>query len=224
MNRKVKELNRENNRLDEEIWEENQEIFTDMICYLRGSELSEYNIEVVRHDLTEMVIAAQERGEDIEKVIGGDYQNFCDEVIATFPKKTVKQKLISSLDMICLGLAILSVINILISKDTIRMIQYFIAGKDIDFNIAVSLGTVFSAVFIISLAYMMVKIIMKNAFRKDLKHKKIVDFIASAVYGIILIAIAWVGRNTLFTVNIFAAIAVTVALFAGHKILEAFYS
>lgn len=32
MNRKVKELNRENNRLDEEIWEENQEIFTDMIC------------------------------------------------------------------------------------------------------------------------------------------------------------------------------------------------
>ena len=63
MNKKARKLNKENNRLDELIKEENQEIFTNMICYLRGSDLSDYNIEVVRNDLTEMVLSAQERGE-----------------------------------------------------------------------------------------------------------------------------------------------------------------
>lgn len=63
MNSKTKKLNKQNNILDRQISKENQSIFTDMICYLRGSNISEYDIEVVRQDLTEMVLSAQKRGE-----------------------------------------------------------------------------------------------------------------------------------------------------------------
>ena len=94
MNKKARKLNKENNRLDELIKEENQEIFTNMICYLRGSDLSDYNIEVVRNDLTEMVLSAQERGEGINQVVGNDYKEFCDSIIETFPGKTMFEKVI----------------------------------------------------------------------------------------------------------------------------------
>lgn len=63
MNSKTKKLNKQNNILDRQISKKNQSIFTDMICYLRGSNISEYDIEVVRQDLTEMVLSAQKRGE-----------------------------------------------------------------------------------------------------------------------------------------------------------------
>ena len=43
MYQKRKELNRENNTLDKQIFAENQGVFTDMICYLRGSSLSAYD-------------------------------------------------------------------------------------------------------------------------------------------------------------------------------------
>ena len=47
MHQKRKELNRENNALDKKICAENQGVFTDMICYLRGSSLSAYDQERV---------------------------------------------------------------------------------------------------------------------------------------------------------------------------------
>lgn len=75
MNRKTKELNRSNNALDQQISPENREAFTDMICYLRGAKISAYHQELVRYDLTEMVLSAQQRGEksvkSLERIIRG---------------------------------------------------------------------------------------------------------------------------------------------------------
>ena len=90
MEKSTHELRKENNRLDGLIKEENQAVFTDIICYLRGSKLSEHDIEVVRFDLTSMVLEAQERGENIESLFGKcrNYKEFCDEIIDSLPKKT----------------------------------------------------------------------------------------------------------------------------------------
>ena len=92
MYQKRKELNRENNTLDKQIFAENQGVFTDMICYLRGSSLSAYDQERVRRDLTEMVLDAQERGDTLSDVIGGDYKAFCDEIIASLPHKSAGRR------------------------------------------------------------------------------------------------------------------------------------
>lgn len=111
MNKKTKKLNEQNNILDEKINKDNQKVFTDMICYLRGSNMTDYDIEVVRHDLTEMVLSAQQRGESIDAVIGNDYKEFCDEVIANIPSKTKLQKVVDYLDICCWGLSILFAIK-----------------------------------------------------------------------------------------------------------------
>lgn len=65
--KEIKELQALNNILDEKINDENQPLFTDMICYIRGAKISLYNQELIRQDLTEMIISAQERGEKLNK-------------------------------------------------------------------------------------------------------------------------------------------------------------
>lgn len=220
MTQKTRMLQKENNRLDEQILEENQEKFTDMICYLRGSDLTDYDVESVRHDLTEMVLAAQERSEGIDAVIGEDYKEFCDSVIETLPKKTPKQKLVEKLDMICLCLSILFAINILLSRDTIEMIKNAIVGGQVNLNIAISAWTTLSVVVILFVANLIVNGIVKNALEKEKMQKRGAEIAGVIVVALLLFVFAWVGKGTLFTVNIFVACAVTVALFGLHKGLE----
>lgn len=220
MNRKTRKLNEQNNILDTQIRNENQAVFTDMICYLRGSDISDYDIEVVRQDLTEMVLSAQSRGENINSVIAGDYKEFCDNVIANLPPKTVKQKFVDAIDIICWVLSILFLIHIVISKETISIIESIISRKEVDWNISVSVGSAVSMVLILLLANLIVNIIMKNVFRKENQQKRTLGFFAGAVFMLLLIMLAWLGKSTLFTINIFLACIITSVLFVLHKVLE----
>lgn len=220
MNRKTRKLNELNNTLDAQINDENQAVFTDMICYLRGSDISEYDIEVVRQDLTEMVLSAQSRGENINSVIAGDYKEFCDNVIDNLPPRTVKQKIVDALDIICWVLSILFLIHIVTSKEMISIIEGIISRKEVDWNISVSIGSAVSMVFMFLLANLIVNIIIKNVFRKEKKLKRLLGFFAGAVFMLLLIMIPWFGKSTLFTINVFLACAVTGVLFVIHKVLE----
>jgi len=222
MNRKVKELNKRNNELDQKIEEKNDEVLTNMICYLRGADISAYHQELVRNDLLEMVLSAQERGEDIQTVIGGDYKEFCDDIIANLPPKTMKQKVVDFFDTICLCLVILGIINIVLAKETSEIIKNFITGAAIELDISVSLGDIISVCFIIVVSVMIVSYVTKNSF-KESENKK------SAVLKMVLLGIGfmavfllvhWFGRNVLFSVNIFVTLAAIVGLFLVHKILE----
>lgn len=220
MNKRTKALNQQNNQLDKAIHPENQPIFTDMICYLRGANISEYEIEVVRQDLTEMVLSAQNRGDSIESLFDGDYQQFCDEVINSLPPKTTKQKLIDGLDIVFLGLAILIPINILLSKDTILLIGKLFQKQPVNWNIPVSIGTVLSMVLIIGLATTIVMLITKNAFRQDKKEKLLLGVVAGVGTTLVMVALFVFGRKTLFTVNLWLALAVALVFFLGRKLLD----
>lgn len=221
MNQKTRELNRSNNALDEQISAENKEAFTDMICYLRGAKISAYHQELVRQDLTEMVLSAQQRGEPIHSVIGGDYQAFCDNVIASLPPETRKQRTIDFFDTVCWCLSILGLINIVMSSDTIFLIRNAVTGKPLDFSMAVSLGSVISIGIIISAAFIITSAILKNSFQiSEVRGKRIKIFLIGAGQMLLFLLIAWFGQKTLFTVNIFIACAFVLAFYAAHKILE----
>lgn len=221
MNRKTKELNRLNNELDSKINDGNQEVFTDIICYLRGSAISDYDQELVRQDLLEMILSAQERGEDIETVIGEDYKEFCDSIIASLPKKTLKQRTVSFLDIACWCLAILGAINIVMSRDTINIIRNLVSGQAVDFHISVSAGTVISIGVVLAAAVLIVEYIVKNPFKKDGAKKGAAakGFAAGACIMSFFLLIAYLGSRTLFTVNLFAAIVIVLGLYAAHKVL-----
>lgn len=226
MNKKTKALNRKNNELDHQISAENNEAMTDLVCYLRGANISEYNQEVVRQDLLSMVLAAQSRGEDIKTVIGEDYQSFCDEVIAALPPRSLFERVLSYIDLLCLCVAILSVINIVLSKDTFTLIGHVFTGKSLNFQLSISFSTLIFYVLIIGAAIAIVQVICKTSLKKkktspQSKPKRFLigGAIGAGVMGMFL-TIAWLGRETLLTVNIFAACIFTLVIYLIHLLLR----
>jgi DNA-binding ferritin-like protein (Dps family) len=99
MNKKTRSLLNENNAYEKSnLSDLSKNVMTDIVCYLRGSNLSEYNQEVVRRDINYMLVDGEGRGETPESIIGSDYQLFCDEIIKSFPERTKSEKLMSEVN------------------------------------------------------------------------------------------------------------------------------
>ena len=224
MNNKVKALQKSNNQLDKGIKPENQEIFTSMICYIRGANISLYDQELVRQDLTGMILSAQDRGEDINSVVLGDFKEFCDEVIDNLPARSRKDKVLERVDILCSGVAILGFINLLFSRDLYRIIGELFAGKIVNYQLAVSLGTVISMLVILAASFFIVNLVLKNSFKSagsyNRKKRMIIGGIAGVLIMVFFIVVAMLGMHVLFTVNLFLAIAVILAFFIAHLILS----
>lgn len=229
MNKKTKALNRKNNELDAKILPENNEFMTNMVCYLRGAGISVYDQEAIRNDLLEMVLAAQARGEGIQDVIGreeGSEKHFCDEVIAALPPVSLLKRILNGVDLLLLCVAILAVINIVLSKTTFQLIAAVFTGKAPDFALSVTAGNLLSFGFIIAAAIIIVEIIMKTSLRKTHKaplrksKRALIGGLIGAAVMILLLLIAWYGRTVLFSVNIFAACLFAVAAYLLHLLLN----
>lgn len=228
MKTEAKILNQENNELDKRLTEENNVVMTDMVCYLRLANISEHDQEVVRHDLLQMVLSAQERGEDIKTLISEDYKSFCDEVIAALPQKSQKERVIDLIDILLLSTSILGGIHIVLSKETMELIYNAVTGQQLNFQISISVGNLLSYVIIIASTFFIIHIIGKNLLKPEEKHNqsKLKKFIIAGAIGgglmAVFLIIAWVGRQILFTVNVFAACVFIIGLYIAHKLLQKF--
>jgi len=228
MKTEAKILNQENNELDKRLTEENNVVMTDMVCYLRLANISEHDQEVVRHDLLQMVLSAQERGEDIKTLISEDYKSFCDEVIAALPQKSQKERVIDLIDILLLSTSILGGIHIVLSKETMELIYNAVTGQQLNFQISISVGNLLSYVIIIATAFLIIHVIGKNLLKPEEKHNqsKLKRFIIAGAIGgglmAVFLIIAWVGRQILFTVNVFAACVFIIGLYIAHKLLQKF--
>lgn len=223
MDKKTKNLNQMNNELDKRLSEENNSVMTEIVCYLRGANISEHDQEVVRHDLLEMVLSAQERNEDIKTVFGEDFKSFCDEIIAALPPKSIKDRILDYIDTILLSTSILGALNIIISKETIDLFRNIFTRQPLNFSISITIGSLLSYLIILVSAFLIVQFICKNSFKPPLQSKAL-RFFAGAAAGVGIVAvfrlIMHFGRRTLFTVNIFAACLLTLLLFFAHVLLE----
>jgi len=224
MNKQTKELNQINNTLDAQINVENHEVFTDIVCYLRGAAISEYHQEVIRQDLLEMILSAQERGENVQSVVGGDYKQFCDDIIASLPPKTLKERFLTFIDIFCFSLSLLGAINIIIASETIALIHNVLTGQPLDYQIAISVGSVIATALILVASIVIVEVLTKNPFKIGKKQHvhKIKTFIIGAGAMVLFLLIAWFGKATLFTVNIFIACLITLMLYTAHRVLAKF--
>ena len=70
MKRNEKELRRENNLLEKQLSKENQAILTDIVVYLTSFDISEYRVEIVRQDITNMILEGERRNLRTEVVSG----------------------------------------------------------------------------------------------------------------------------------------------------------
>lgn len=86
---------KENNDLSSQLRAEDNRVLTDMVVYIRGADISEYQQELVRRDITQMLIDGEQRGDTLEEIIGGDYKDFCDSVLNEVPHLTRAEKAVS---------------------------------------------------------------------------------------------------------------------------------
>ena len=102
---RTKQLMRENNAFERALSPEFNQVLTDMVVYLRSAPVGEYNQELVRRDIGRMFLDAQRRGDSPADVIGEDYRQFCDQVLAEVPRLTVRERVLDSLStsLVCLG-------------------------------------------------------------------------------------------------------------------------
>ncbi|NLX83721.1 MAG: hypothetical protein GXZ04_07925 [Clostridiales bacterium] len=221
MHPKAKALNKINNQLDKQISKDNQPLFTDMMVYLRGADISELHQEQVRQDVTQMILAAQERGESLDDLIGGDYKAFCDEVIASLPGKTTRQKVIDALDIAVTALAFLLPILTLMSKDFIAMIRDLFAGRPNDLRLPVTLGQVLAIGFILLASLLLVRLMTKRALSSRTTWSKVLlGLLIGFVFAGSFLMTIKLSHIVLFSLHVLIILGISLVLYASHKALE----
>ncbi len=219
MNKKTRNILKANNKREEIINKENDVILTDIICYLRGANISEYNQELVRADLIEMIIDGQERGENIEQVIGQNYKEICDDIINEFPKKTLKEKILESISISFSCMWILGIIWLVMQSITAIV-------KHQDLNFILSVGDIVNAILIIAIANIFVTYICKTSLnksdKKSIMDNKILGFIVIWIVAmavmLIFIAITYFFNQTVLIVPFYAGIIFIIIVFGLDKI------
>lgn len=164
---KLDDLIRKNYELSKKLTPENDEVNTNIVCYLRTSGMDELEAEEIIQDILGMMLEAQKRGEEIEQVIGNDYRAFCDSVIeAAHPKRFSWRKLFSDLEIVVIVISLLWLLDIIF----FYLPQMFKQGRLIlDFQ--VSLGFLINTAIILLASVLIVKYIGKTSF-KDSKEKR----------------------------------------------------
>ena len=155
MSKTTKELMAENTKREKQLAPENQTIYTNMIVYIRGANLSDQTVEQVRSEITEMLLDAQLRGENIEQVFGENYKEICDEIIEALPEKTRKEKIIDYIDYFFRSFWRLALIDVVTS-----FIGDIGAGEDIT-GFQLTSGHLISMAIIILAAYGLVAYIQR---------------------------------------------------------------
>lgn len=217
MTRKCRELLKGNNKKEKMINESNISRYTEMIIYLRGSDIDKYNQELVRADLIEMIIDGQERNDDIKKVMGGNYKDICDEIINNFPKKTIKQKLIDILNVS------LSSIWILVGISLIQTIIVNLLQGNKMYSYELSVGNLLNMIIITVMANIIVNYLCKNAF-VNLNKNKTLEFFKTWIITIIIIGscitLSYYLDYVIIVVPIIFAISFGVIIFCLERILN----
>lgn len=222
MKKETKELLKKNNENEKNILEENDEIYTNMIVYLRGANISEYNQEKVREDLIAMILDGQERGDDIQKVIGENYKEICDEIIAEIPKKTVKENVMYAL---MLTLDIVWIVGVI---SVIKTLIIMLAKNSKDMTFVFSLGDLISWGMIVFVEYLVVYYICSTTFReKERETNKVLSFIIiwfiCCIFLCAIILPSLLIKETIFSVHIGVAALIFGTIFVISRIMSLRY-
>ncbi|SCK03373.1 Protein of uncharacterised function (DUF1129) [uncultured Clostridium sp.] len=217
MRRECKELLKQNNKREKIINKFNIDIYTQMIVYMRESDIDEYTQELIRADLIEMIIDGQERGDDIKKVMGGNYKEICDEIINTFSKKSKKQRLMEILNTSLSSIWILGGISV------IQTLIFDFSKEDKMHNYELSLGNLLSIIILTVIANIIIKYLCKNSF-DSLNKNKTIEFLKVWIIAMIIIgsclALSYYLDYVLIKVSIIYAIIFIIIVFCLERIVD----
>lgn len=220
--KEAKALRNLNNKTEMQMSAESNEVYTDMVVYLRSSSLTLFQQEQIRRDLIDMILDGEQRGETIDRIFGGDYKAVCDEIIAGFPPKTLKDKILNAGSAICLCAAILLLISM-----AGEFVGNLIEKRDL-LAYSLKLSTALQGVIIIIAAYVIVEVICRGVFKSKSKEKtiksKVIDFLKIFFLFFILIGgMVFLFRKwdfVLFSCNLLITAAAAAVLFGLYWFLD----
>ena len=215
MSKRTRRLLAENNALDDQLSAEGSAVMTDIVCYLRAADITPYQQELLRRDITQMLLDGERRGESAQAVIGGDFRTFCDDVLSETPRRTALQRLLSGCGVACLCLGMLSALWF------VMQLIACAAGKAAWPWLPVSAGAVVSALAITLLSWGIVQAICRNTFEHHFLEGK-APFVLLFIALFAIMAAGIFLRAELFTVHAGAALVFIAALFLLSRIADHF--
>ena len=214
MNRRTRQMLAANNELEKELTPENGRAMTDIIVYLRASNTTEYQQELVRRDITEMVLEGQRRGQTMEEVIGEDYKAFCDAVLLELPKRTAGQRVWSAVGSACLYVDVLAVIWLAFGA------LGWLLGEGAYPWLSVTAGNLVALVTILGVSIGLVEYICKNSFDEGVRKNKAVPVLLALLAAALAAGSVLLRGVVVFRLHIFLAVGLIAALYVVHRALE----
>ena len=213
MSRRVKEMLKENNELEQQLSDEGRKVLTDIVVYLRGVPVSMYEQEKVRRDIIQMLIDGEKRGTSAREVIGEDYREFCDSIVAEIPHMSRKEKELAFIRDTLPALIVLLVIW------CAGRLAEVLAGVLPSFNCPVTLGNMVGGILLLAGAEGLITLLTKYAFESS----RSFDRKWGAV--LVIVFIAAVCANYLITYKVFRihlglAVVLTLAIFVAYRIVD----
>lgn len=178
MSKRTKLLNRENSEAEKNLSEESSTIQTDIVVYIRNANISEYNKEIVRRDIIQMLLDGEKRGQSPSDVIGDDYKAFCDAVISEMPQLSAKERILTSIRDVLPAICALFGIWIVFS-----LISSLINGEDW-MHIPLTVFELIAGVVIVIAANIIVVYITKYSFEDKPKR------LAAALTALVALTVA----------------------------------
>ena len=171
MSKRSKLLREENNEAEKNLSKETNDVLTDIVVYIRNGNISDYSQELVRRDITQMLIDGENRGLSAAEIVGEDYKAFCDAVISEMPQLSPIQRVLTGirdiLPAICAGCGIWAVFSVI--RQLIKEGDWL--------HVPLTVSELISGVSIVLLAVLIVVYITKNVFA-DRPLKLIIAIIA----------------------------------------------
>ncbi|MBK5239951.1 DUF1048 domain-containing protein [Clostridium sp.] len=222
---KTKSLIKQLNKASENLSEENKIIFTDIVVYIRMSNIKIKDAEEFLQQILDSFLNAENQGVSIENVLGtSDIRHYCEEIVNTY-KSSYKYLSRCSDYVMYAGsiIIILSIINY-ISQNLIIIIKY--GFNDFTFNLNFSLGTIFQYLLISLIIIVIFFYTKKTCFKLPVKSGKIKEFLKLWAIACLWISIPFAcmvffDKILLFRLNIFIVLIIGCGLyFWGNYLSE----
>ena len=211
MSKRTDRLLKENNEQEKRLNAENHRVLTDIVVYLRASNISPWRQELVRRDIRQMLADGEARGEDAAAVIGNDYKAFCDSVLAEIPPMSRGERLLGLVRDLLLGTAALAGVRLFSGA----LSSALDGGWP---RLTVTAGDLASAALILAGASALFAVIGRGAFGGRAADRRL--FALFFGFWLACACLSFFLRRPLLHVHVLAAAAVPLMLLAAYRLLD----
>lgn len=211
MRKKTKILLTENNRAEEALSPEGRALLTDIVVYLRSSRASTWEQELVRRDITQMLLDAEARKENPRTVIGPDPKAFCDSVIEELPPMPQWKRILSIVRDGLLAATVLMMIW------TVFGVLEGLLGVGSWPNLTLTMGQLIAGAGILMTASGLVYWICRSSFSVDQKKS---HWVILFLIVFVLLCLGVFLRQPIAVIPVPAIVVFIVVLFLVYKLLD----